>query len=60
MANLLRIGECRRAPASVGQNIPLLVVGGTVWHCVGEVRVQLGGPKWMVGGTVFEMWLGAL
>ena len=22
--------------------------------------VQLGGPKWMVGGTVVEMWLGAL
>ena len=22
--------------------------------------VQLGGPKWMVDGTVFEMWLGAL
>ena len=20
--------------------------------------VQLGGPKWMVGGTIFEMWLG--
>ena len=28
----------------------------------GRVRstVQSGGPKWMVGGTVFEMWLGAL
>ena len=22
--------------------------------------VKSGGPKWMVGGTVFEMWLGAL
>ena len=22
--------------------------------------VQFGGPKGMVGGTVFEMWLGAL
>ena len=22
--------------------------------------IQLGGPKWMVGGTVFEMWLGSL
>ena len=22
--------------------------------------VKFGGPKWMVGGTVFEMWLGAL
>ena len=22
--------------------------------------VQFGGPKWMVGGMVFEMWLGAL
>ena len=22
--------------------------------------VHVGGPKWMVGGTVFEMWLGAL
>ena len=22
--------------------------------------VQFGGPKWIVGGTVFEMWLGAL
>ena len=22
--------------------------------------VQSGGPKWMVGGMVFEMWLGAL
>ena len=22
--------------------------------------VQLGGPKWIVGGTIFEMWLGAL
>ena len=22
--------------------------------------VQLGGPKWMVGGMVFEMWLGSL
>ena len=22
--------------------------------------VSSGGPKWMVGGTVFEMWLGAL
>ena len=28
----------------------------------GGVRssVRHGGPKWMVGGTVFEMWLGAL
>ena len=28
----------------------------------GRVRstVQSGGPKWMVGGTIFEMWLGAL
>ena len=28
----------------------------------GEVLdfVQLGGPRWMVGGTIFEMWLGAL
>ena len=24
------------------------------------VRVFLGGPKWIVGGTIFEMWLGAL
>ena len=24
------------------------------------VRVQLGGPDWTVGGTIFEMWLGAL
>ena len=22
--------------------------------------VQFGGPKWMVGGTIFEMWLGGL
>ena len=22
--------------------------------------VQLGGPTWMVGSTVFEMWLGSL
>ena len=22
--------------------------------------VQLGGPKWIVGGTVFELWLGGL
>ena len=22
------------------------------------VRVHHGGPKWMVGGTVIEMWLG--
>ena len=22
--------------------------------------VQSGGPKWMVGGTIFEMWLGDL
>ena len=22
--------------------------------------VQFGGPKWMVGSTVFEMWLGNL
>ena len=22
--------------------------------------VQFGGPKWMVGGTIFEMWLGSL
>ena len=22
--------------------------------------IQFGGPKWMVGGTVFAMWLGAL
>ena len=22
--------------------------------------VRVGGPKWIVGGTVFEMWLGAL
>ena len=22
--------------------------------------VKFGGPKWMVGGTIFEMWLGAL
>ena len=28
----------------------------------GPVRssVHVGGPKWTVGGTVFEMWLGAL
>ena len=24
------------------------------------IRVQQGGPKWIVGGTVFELWLGAL
>ena len=24
------------------------------------VRVFSGGPKWIVGGTVFEMWLGSL
>ena len=24
------------------------------------VGVHVGGPKWIVGGTVFEMWLGAL
>ena len=22
--------------------------------------VQFGGPKWAVGGTIFEMWLGGL
>ena len=22
--------------------------------------VNVGGPKWIVGGTIFEMWLGAL
>ena len=22
--------------------------------------VKSGGPKWIVGGTVFEMWLGSL
>ena len=22
--------------------------------------VQFGGPKWIVGGTIFEMWLGGL
>ena len=22
--------------------------------------VKSGGPKWMVGGTIFEMWLGSL
>ena len=22
--------------------------------------VKSGGPKWIVGGTIFEMWLGAL
>ena len=22
--------------------------------------VKRGGPKWIVGGTIFEMWLGAL
>ena len=22
--------------------------------------VKFGGPKWMVGSTIFEMWLGAL
>ena len=22
--------------------------------------VKFGGPKWIVGGTIFEMWLGAL
>ena len=22
--------------------------------------IKFGGPKWIVGGTVFEMWLGAL
>ena len=22
--------------------------------------VKFGGPKWMVGGTIFEMWLGSL
>ena len=22
--------------------------------------VQCGGPKWIVGGTIFEMWLGGL
>ena len=22
--------------------------------------VKFGGPKWLVGGTIFEMWLGAL
>ena len=24
------------------------------------VRVSFGGPTWIVGGTVFEMWLGSL
>ena len=22
--------------------------------------IKSGGPKWMVGGTIFEMWLGSL
>ena len=25
-----------------------------------DLGVSPGGPTWMVGGTVFEMWLGAL
>ena len=51
------LGECWRALASVGQNIPLLVVGGTVWHFVGEARVLLSGPDLTVGITIFEMWM---
>ena len=32
------------------------------WNLIAKVLdfVQLGGPTWMVGGTIFEMWLGAL
>ena len=38
----------------------MLELTTTEWLTLAGVVVAVIGPKWMVGGIVFEMWLGAL
>ena len=66
--NLRGVG---RVDLVVGQSLQRPYLRLNVWglqvqrsrrNLEGEVLVfvQFGGPRWMVGGTIFEMWLGAL
>ena len=57
----------RKAPTLENRN--LVSMGweaGSAYRSSTRVKVKVldfvkrGGPKWIVGGTVFEMWLGAL
>ena len=43
----------RRIPVNAGLSSPRRTD-----PLITQVRVPSGGPKWIVGGTVFEMWLG--